>query len=148
MSTKYFTWPSSVIIGECKNCTLKLVTAVPPTSIFPSLSIHSCLTNPFKQSPSHVTTDGLSVSLGVEPHPGLMTRFWIPLTFTLCSSSVSFLTRDRVCHVSEVLVLSSSTVLKEINTFVVDRVYIIYCYVLLRIFRSSVTSALCHVTMQ
>jgi hypothetical protein len=31
--------------------------------------------NPPNQSPSHIATDGQSVSLGVEPHLGLMTRY-------------------------------------------------------------------------
>jgi hypothetical protein len=57
-----------------------------------------------RQSQSHVTTDGQSVSLGVEPPLGLMTRFLVLYNdyYGLCPLGTPFLTERRVCHLSEV----------------------------------------------
>jgi hypothetical protein len=57
------------------------------------------------QSQSHIATDGQSVSLGAEPHLGLMTRYLVlfdnyGLVFFCGAPS---LTRERVCRLSESL---------------------------------------------
>jgi hypothetical protein len=59
------------------------------------------------QSQSHVTTDSQSVSLGVEPLLGLMTRFLV-LYYDycgLCPLGAPSLTRGWVCHLSQVFVM-------------------------------------------
>jgi hypothetical protein len=53
---------------------------------------------PTPQSQSYIATDGQSVSLGVEPHLGLMTRYLLLFdSYRLVFCGARSLTRGRVC---------------------------------------------------
>jgi hypothetical protein len=63
-----------------------------------ALSSHSCTSSDFCHSQSHITTDGQSVSLGVEPYLGLMTRYLLLFdSYGLVFCGAPSLTRRRVC---------------------------------------------------
>jgi hypothetical protein len=65
------------------------------------------------QSHSHIATDGRSVSqsvsLGVEPHLGLMARYLLLFdSYGLVFCGAPSLTRRRVCHLYMLLTLASA----------------------------------------
>jgi hypothetical protein len=65
------------------------------------------------QSQSHIETDGQSVSLGVEPHLGLMTRYLLLLnSYGLAFCGAPCLTRGRVCLLYMLLALARQLQLK------------------------------------
>jgi hypothetical protein len=65
----------------------------------------------FSQSQSHIATDGQSVSLGVEPHLGLMARYLLLFdSYGLCFCGAPSLTRGRVCLLYILLALLARAV--------------------------------------
>jgi hypothetical protein len=70
------------------------------------------LSHELSQSQNHIATDGQSVSLGVEPHLGLMTRYFLTVwQLRSCFCGVLSLTRGYVCFLYMLLVLSSAVFL-------------------------------------
>jgi hypothetical protein len=64
------------------------------------------------QSQNHIATDGQSVSLDVEPHLGLMTRYLLPFdSYGLLFCGAPSLTRGRVCLLYMLLALASAVFL-------------------------------------
>jgi hypothetical protein len=64
------------------------------------------------QSQSHIATDDPSVSLGVEPHLGLMTRYLLLFdSYGVVFCGAPSLTRGRVCLLYMLLVLASAVFL-------------------------------------
>jgi hypothetical protein len=71
------------------------------------------------QSQSYITTDSQSVSLGVEPNLGLLTRdLFFLKKFLSCHLGAPSLTRGRVCHLS----VYSSQYLHKIFTYCVTHI--------------------------
>jgi hypothetical protein len=65
-----------------------------------------------QSSQSHIATDGQSVSLGIEPHLGLVTRYLLFLdSYGLVSCGAPSLTRGQVCLLCMLLVLASAVFL-------------------------------------
>jgi hypothetical protein len=65
------------------------------------------------QSQSHIATDGQSVSLGVDPHMGLITRYLLLFdSYGLVFCGTPSLTRGRVC-ISYMLLTLASVVFLE-----------------------------------
>jgi hypothetical protein len=61
------------------------------------------------QSQSHITTDGQSVSLGVEPHLGLMTSYLLLFdSYRLVFCGAPSLTRGQVCRLQLLLALAGA----------------------------------------
>jgi hypothetical protein len=74
----------------------------------PSLTVKS------SQSQSHITTDGQSVSLGVEPQLGLMTRYLLLFdSYGLVLCGEPSLTRRWVCLLYMLLALTSAVFLRS-----------------------------------
>jgi hypothetical protein len=73
--------------------------------------LHSLTANSrMPHSQSHIATDGQSVSLGVEPRLGLMTRYLLLFdSYGLVFCGAPSLTRGRVCLLSECLIVAAGS---------------------------------------
>jgi hypothetical protein len=98
----------NILINVCKIYT-------GPLSVQTQYWLHS-------QSQSHIATDGRSVSLGAEPHPGLMTRHLLLFDSVRSFCGTPSLTRGRVCHLYMLLALASAVFLGSESLVIRDHI--------------------------